>query len=199
MSRSRNSGVYVAAAKPARSRTGSVTSARFFAERVGRSRCIAVEPPNEVHLGLELDAGRAPDPVPDQTDQRPDGGRGGVGTGHDEGGGPPPRVGRCAAPALISPAPAGVAGTATPNPGPLSLCRSATPASAGSGIAAPPPIRSRSRAAQRYPFPSRSTSPKYPSSETRTFDPLPITVKGIAASPTARLTIARSSSRSGSR
>src|SRR4029077_1773950 len=84
MFRSRNSGVYVAAANAASSMTGSATSATVFAHRAARSRGIAVEPPDEVHLGLELDAGRAPDPLLDQTDERPDVAGGGIGTRYDE-------------------------------------------------------------------------------------------------------------------
>src|SRR5436190_18510699 len=86
MSRSRNSGVYVAAANAASNNTGSATSATAFAHRAARSGAIAVEPPNEVHLGLELDTGRAPDPLLDQTDERQDIASGGIGTRHDEDG-----------------------------------------------------------------------------------------------------------------
>src|SRR5439155_585128 len=84
------------------------------------------------------------------------------------------------APAFIFTAPPSVAGMATPNSSPLSPCRSATPASAGSGIAAPARTRSRSRAAQRYPFPSRITSPGNPSCDTSVFDPLPVTVAHLS-------------------
>ena len=63
-------------------------------------------------------------------------------------------------PAFIRTAPPSVAGIATPNSRPARPWRSATPASAGTGIAAPARSRSRSRAAQRYPLPSRRTSPR---------------------------------------
>ena len=82
------------------------------------------------------------------------------------------------APAFIRTDPPSVAGIATPNSSPARPWRSATPASAGSGIAPPAVSRSPSRAAHRYPCPRRSTSPGNPASDTRMFDPFPITTNG---------------------
>ena len=66
----------------------------------------------------------------------------------------------------------------------------ARPRRAREAASTPPAVsRSPSRAAHRYPWPSRSTSPGNPSSETRMFEPFPITTNGTSvatiASPTA--------------